>query len=55
MADSEFQDILNEAVKAEYNTLFMLPRHLALIDDEEGKTLTIELEMAAGSATLICK
>jgi hypothetical protein len=27
----------------------------ALIDEEGGKTLTIELEMAAGSATLICK
>lgn len=27
----------------------------ALVDDAEGKTLTVELEMAAGSAALVCK
>jgi len=46
MPDAELQEILNEAVRAEYRTLFMLPRHLALIDDEEVRTLLKKIQKA---------
>jgi len=55
---AELIEILNRALSAEYGTLFVLPRHLAQVTDEEIKRqlrliADVELEHAEKNARLI--
>ena len=55
---AELIRILNEALSAEYGTLFLLPRHMAQVGDEEtkrqlGLIAEVELEHAEKNARLI--
>lgn len=56
--NAELIRILNEALSAEYGTLFVLPRHMAEIQDEETKRqlkliAEVELEHAEKTAQMI--
>jgi len=55
---AELIRILNEALSAEYGTLFLLPRHMAEIQDEETRRqlrliAEVELEHAEKTAQMI--
>jgi len=55
---AELIEILNRALSAEYGTLFVLPRHMAQVTDEEIKRqlhliADVELEHAEKNARLI--
>ena len=55
---AELIGILNEALSAEYGTLFLLPRHMAEIQDEETRRQLkligeVELEHAQKTAQMI--
>jgi len=56
--DAELIRILNEALSAEYGTLFLLPRHMAQVRDEETRRqlhliAEVELEHAEKTAQMI--
>jgi len=56
--NAELIRILNQALSAEYGTLFLLPRHMAEIQDEEtkrqlGLIAEVELEHAENTAQMI--
>jgi len=55
---AELISILNEAISAEYGALFLLPQHIAQIEDEETKRQLrliqdVELEHAEKTAQMI--
>lgn len=55
---AELIHILNQALSAEYGTLFLLPRHMAAIQDEETRRqlrliADVELEHAEKTAQMI--
>jgi bacterioferritin (cytochrome b1) len=55
---AELIRLLNEALSAEYGTLFLLPQHMAELDDEEMKRqlrliAEVELEHAEKTAQMI--
>jgi len=56
--NAELIEVLNQALSAEYGTLFVLPRHMAEIADEETKRqlkliAEVELEHAEKTAQMI--